>query len=151
MTDIKTKEQRSFNMSRVKVKQTSLENIVQQELNKHYLTYETNVTDLPGKPDIVFRNEKVVIFIDGDFWHGYRFPQWKNTQSPFWQKKINDTRLRDKRNFQKLRRLGWIVVRLWQHQIKRDCKSNVNNILLKLSTLNSRDIITMRECPLREK
>ena len=84
-------------MSRVKGKDTSLERIVRTELHKRGFRYRKNVSGLPGKPDLVFVKQKVVVFIDGDFWHGYRFPQWKNKLSPFWREKIGKTRERDKR------------------------------------------------------
>jgi DNA mismatch endonuclease, patch repair protein len=136
MADVKTKEQRSFNMSRVRAKETNLEIKIQVELHKIGLIFETNVSDLPGKPDIIFRKEQVAIFIDGDFWHGYRFPQWKNTQSPFWQKKINDTRKRDQRNFRKLRRMGWKVIRIWQHQIKIDLGYGIKKITSAITNIS---------------
>ena len=67
--------------------------------------------NLPGKPDIVFTKRKIAIFIDGDFWHGYRFPTWKDSLSDFWQKKIEQNRIRDRKNFNKLRKRGWKVIR----------------------------------------
>ena len=132
MVDTLTPKQRSFCMSRVKGKDTSLEKIVRTELHRRGYRYKKNVSGLPGKPDIVFVKQKVVVFIDGDFWHGYRFPQWKNKLSPFWREKIGKTRERDKRNFASLRRKGWKVIRIWGHQIKNDldeCISIIENEL----------------------
>jgi len=107
-------------MSRVRSKDTDLERIIRSELHKLGYRFRKHVKDLPGKPDIVFPKQKVAVFIDGDFWHGYRFPAWKHKVPEFWQKKIGDTRQRDKRNFAKLRRMGWVVMRLWQHEIKNE-------------------------------
>ncbi len=59
------------------------------------------------------------MFVDGDFWHGYRFPAWKAQLSVFWQIKIESNRRRDRRNFRKLRMNGWKVLRIWQHQIRQ--------------------------------
>ncbi|MBN2378170.1 MAG: DUF559 domain-containing protein [Sedimentisphaerales bacterium] len=63
---------------------------------------------------------RVVVFLDGDFWHGYRFGQWEDRVSAFWRKKIGETRKRDQRNFAKLRRMGWRVIRIWGHSIEKD-------------------------------
>src|SRR5262249_6480031 len=79
-------------------------------------------------PDIVFTTERVAIFLDGDFWHGYRFPQWERTLSPFWRRKIAANRERDRRNFRRLRRLGWRVIRIWQHASRADLDGVVARI-----------------------
>lgn len=120
IVDTLTPSQRSYCMSRVKGKDTSLEKIVRTKLHKRGFRYRKNVSGLPGKPDLVFVNQRVVVFIDGDFWHGYRFPQWKNKLTPFWREKIGKTRERDKKNFAKLRRKGWKVIRIWGHQINKN-------------------------------
>ena len=120
MADNLTKKQRSYCMSRVRVHDTNLELEIQTELRKRGLRFRRNVSTLPGKPDIVFPVQKLAVFVDGDFWHGYRFPRWQRTQSKFWQVKIEKNRNRDRRNFAKLRRMGWRVLRIWQHQVKRD-------------------------------
>jgi DNA mismatch endonuclease (patch repair protein) len=91
------------------------------------------VKSLPGSPDIVFAREKVAIFIDGDFWHGWRLPAWEHKLSPFWREKLRANRKRDRRNFQKLRALGWRVIRIWQHQIKRDPEACIRSIMVTLS------------------
>lgn len=120
--------QRSYCMSRVKSKDTNLERNVCSELYKRGMRFRKNLNMLPGKPDIVFIKEKIAIFLDGDFWHGYRFPQWENSLKIFWRKKISETRRRDKKNFQKLRRKGWIVIRIWEHEIKSDFDMVINKI-----------------------
>ena len=82
--------------------------------------------------DIVFRNAKVAVFVDGDFWHGWRLPAWEHKLTSFWLDKLHANRDRDRRNFRKLRSLGWRVVRVWQHQLKRDfnhCLSLVEDAL----------------------
>lgn len=115
-------------MSRVKGRDTSIERIVRSQLHRRGLRFRKHVTNLPGRPDIVFPSAKVVVFIDGDFWHGYRFPRWSNSLSPFWQTKIAETRRRDKRNFTRLRRAGWTIIRTWQHEIKSDLRGVVERI-----------------------
>jgi DNA mismatch endonuclease (patch repair protein) len=75
---------------------------------------------LPGKPDFVFPRARLIVFIDGDFWHGWRFPQWRDKLQPYWREKIERNRRRDRRNMQALRRCGWKVLRVWEHQLQRD-------------------------------
>lgn len=123
-----TKKQRSYCMSRCKGKDTSLEKLVRSALHKRGLRFRKHNTKLPGKPDIIFPREKLVVFLDGDFWHGYRFPQWEKTLAKFWRNKIGETRKRDQRNFAKLRRMGWRVIRIWEHSIKNDLDKVVTKI-----------------------
>ena len=123
-----TKSQRSYCMSQVKNTGTDIEQAVWSSLKKRRLPFETNSKHLPGKPDVVFPRAMVAVFIDGDFWHGYRFPNWRDQVSEFWQTKIEINRRRDQRNFRKLRRLGWRVVRVWQHQVEQDLESCVDRI-----------------------
>ena len=123
-----TKNQRSYCMSRCKGKDTNLEKMVRSALHKKGLRFTKHSTKLPGKPDIIFSKPKVVVFLDGDFWHGYRFPQWEDKIPPFWQKKIGETRKRDQRNFAKLRRMGWRVIRIWQHNVEKDLDAVIEQI-----------------------
>ena len=93
--DTLTAKQRSYCMSRVKGKDTGLERVVRSELHKRGLRFRKHVKGLPGKPDIVFVSARVVVFLDGDFWHGYRFPQWAGKIPKFWQEKIGKTLVRE--------------------------------------------------------
>jgi len=129
MPDNLTPEQRSYCMSRIKGKDTGLEMRVRSELHRRGFRFRKHVRELPGKPDIVFPKAKVVVFIDGDFWHGFRFPAWEEKLSDFWKAKIRKNRERDRRNFRKLRAMGWMVIRLWQHQLKRDFDGCVAKIM----------------------
>lgn len=129
MADNLTKEQRSYCMARVRVRGTALELAMRSELLKRGLKFRRNVRTLPGKPDVVFPIVKVAVFLDGDFWHGYRFPIWRRAVAKFWREKIAKNRDRDRRNFAKLRRMGWRVLRIWQHQIRRDLSSCADRIV----------------------
>lgn len=120
MPDNLTPAQRSYCMSRIRGRDTGLERIVRLRLRRLGLRFQTNYSALPGRPDIVFVRRRVAVFVDGDFWHGYRFPLWSHQLSPFWQMKIAANRRRDERVFRRLRRAGWIVIRVWQHSIKSD-------------------------------
>ena len=86
-------------------------------LHRSGLRFRIHVAKLCGKPDIVFGPAKVAVFIDGDFWHGWQFPRWQHKLTPYWRKKIYGNRERDKRNFRRLRRNGWRVIRIWEHEI----------------------------------
>lgn len=127
--DIMSQEKRSEVMSRIKGKNTSPERIIFAELEQRGISFAKHAKDLPGRPDVVFRREKLAVFLDGDFWHGWRFPLWQHKLSEKWQEKIGATRERDQRNFRKLRRLGWKVVRIWEHQIERSPDACVERIL----------------------
>ena len=94
--------------------------------------FRKNVRSLPGKPDIVFPTAKLAVFIDGDFWHGYRFPLWQHKLRPFWKLKIAKNRSRDQQNIRRLRANDWRVIRIWQHQIRADLDSCLRRILVSL-------------------
>ncbi|NKB67711.1 MAG: DNA mismatch endonuclease Vsr [Candidatus Latescibacteria bacterium] len=120
MPDRMTKAQRSYCMSQVKGKDTSLERRVRAALHRRGWRFRKHIQSLPGRPDVVFPARKVAVFLDGDFWHGYRFPLWSQRLPPFWQAKIARNRQRDRRNFRRLRAMGWKVVRIWEHEVQRD-------------------------------
>jgi len=128
MGDNLTQRQRSYCMSRVRNRDTDIERAVRSELHKRGYRFRKHIRALPGTPDIVFVKRRVAVFVDGDFWHGYRFPQWRENVSDFWQAKIEKNRRRDRRNFAKLRRKGWRVVRLWKHDIGRDLERCIDRI-----------------------
>ncbi len=119
MADHMTPEQRSHAMKRVKLKNGSLEVIVQNELRTLGMPFMCHDKSLPGCPDIVFPNRRVAVFVDGDFWHGWRLPAWEHRLSKFWRDKLYANRARDQRNFRRLRANGWTVIRVWQHELTR--------------------------------
>lgn len=132
MPDHMTREQRSRAMKAVRLKDGPLELLIQQKLRKMGLHFLRNCKRLPGSPDIVFRDKRVAIFIDGDFWHGWRLPAWERKLSEFWRSKLRSNRKRDQRNFRRLRAANWTVIRLWEHQIKTDSGRCVHRILRAL-------------------
>ena len=115
-------------MQAVKGKDTSLERTMALLLQRKGRRPQRNVAYLPGKPDLAFGKFKVAVFVDGDFWHGWRFSQWRHKLGDYWKAKIERNRTRDRRTFQKLRRMGWSVVRVWEHQLKRDPDGCVNRV-----------------------
>src|SRR6267378_2878657 len=110
MADSLSPEQRSYCMSRIRGFDSSPEIAVRRELSRQGVRYRKNVLSLPGRPDVVFPSQKLIVFIDGDFWHGFRYPRWKHRLSLPWRQKIERNRARDLRNFAYLRRQGWRVV-----------------------------------------
>lgn len=133
MTDRLTPEQRSRAMKRVKLKDGSLEKLVQREFRAAGLRFRRHDRALPGCPDIVFSKERVAVFVDGDFWHGWRLPAWEHKLSRFWRDKIRANRARDQRNFRRLRAAGWAVVRIWQHEILKQPTYFVRRVISMLA------------------
>lgn len=121
MPDVLTKEQRSYNMSRIRSKDTGAELRLRSMLRERGLRNYRIYYDLPGKPDIVFTKMKLVIFVDGCFWHkcpiDFVMPA---TRTEFWMKKIESNIRRDKETDEMLRKEGWSVLRFWEHQIRKE-------------------------------
>lgn len=121
MADLHTKEQRSYNMSHIKGKDTMLEVKFRKKLfSKGLRGYRLNYK-LIGKPDLAFPKKKIVVFIDGCFWH--KCPKcFKSPESnkDFWTKKIDGNLERDKKVNHILKENGWTVIRIWQHEIFED-------------------------------
>ncbi len=125
---------RSKLMSRIKSKNTLFEkNFVKALKNATPIKFSTNVAEIKGKPDIVFRKQRVCVFLDSDFWHGWQFPRVKHLlKNEFWRNKIESNRLRDGATTQYLRRHGWFVLRIWEHSIKQDSQREVKKVLKHL-------------------
>ena len=122
MTDVLTPEQRRRCMAAIKGRDTKPEMVVRRIVHGMGYRYRLHAADLPGKPDLVFRSRKKVIFVHGCFWHRHNCNLGKPvpaTRPEFWQKKLNANRDRDRRNRQKLRQLGWAVLLVWECQTRR--------------------------------
>jgi len=132
MRDHLSSEQRSRAMKVVKLKNGPLERFVQRELRRHGVKFACHVRSLPGSPDIVLNRERVAVFVDGDFWHGWRLPCWERQLSKFWRDKLQANRRRDQRNFRRLRLQGWKVIRIWQHQLAHDKAACIRRIILAM-------------------
>lgn len=128
MADNLTREQRSRTMSRIRSTGTNPELIVMRMSHARGLRFRKHDSRLPGRPDLVFMAPMVAVFVEGDFWHGWRFPLWKHKLAPYWQNKIETNRRRDLRNFRKLRKTGWLVLRIWEHEVERDAGRCVDRI-----------------------
>ena len=127
------KSTRSRIMSAIKSKNTSPELKIFQELRKRKIRFLRHYAKLLGSPDIAIPKQKKVLFIDGDFWHGFRYPLWeRRLKNEFWHKKIERNRKRDKICHRRLRYMGWQVMRVWEHQINNDFEKTINKISLFL-------------------
>jgi len=132
--DKQSTQSRSSQMSRIRSKNTKFEEEFIRKLSILYGgRFITHVGVIKGKPDIVFEKEKVCIFLDSDFWHGWQFPRWKHLmKNDFWKSKIESNRNRDRKVTRKLRRLGWEVVRIWEHKINTNPEEALNKIKTKI-------------------
>lgn len=127
--DIMSPETRSAVMSRIKGKGTKPELEIETRLAAAGMAFETHARDLPGRPDIVVRDARVAVFVDGDFWHGRAFANWRLKLSEKWEAKIAANIARDRRNRKALRADGWKVVRVWERQVKSDAARCVRRII----------------------
>jgi len=129
-----TTPERSKLMRKIKSKNTKAEVILRKSLWTLGIRYRLNVTKLPGKPDIVIGKKKIIIFIDGEFWHGYKWEEKKlkiKANKEYWIPKIERTIRRDTLNTQKLTEMGYFVLRFWEHEIKKnlqECLSKIINV-----------------------
>lgn len=121
MADNHTKEIRSMNMSHIKSTNTKPEEKVRKYLFSKGLRYRKNVRTMPGKPDIVLKKYKTVVFVNGCFWHKHNCGRFvmpaSNTE--YWEKKINGNVERDKTNTALLEEQGWRVIVIWECQLKK--------------------------------
>src|SRR5918999_2389251 len=127
---------RSALMSKIRSKNTKFEDDFISLLNdKLPNKFVTHLRALKGTPDIVFANEKVCVFLDSDFWHDWQYPRWKHLlKDDFWREKITNNRRRDIRNSRFLKRTGWNVIWIWEHQIKRSPEKAIQRILTSLGS-----------------
>jgi DNA mismatch endonuclease (patch repair protein) len=128
--------ERSLLMSKIKSKNTKCEVLMRKALWAMGIRYRKNNQALPGKPDITILKYKIIIFIDGEFWHGYNWPQKKctiKTNRDFWIPKIERTMQRDAANNIKLQELGYRVFRFWEKQVTKDTVKCISEIMQYIS------------------
>ncbi len=121
MSDVHTIEVRSYNMSRIKSKNTKPELLLRKYLFKLGYRYRIHNVNLAGKPDLVFKKFKTVIFVNGCFWHGHencRFFILPKTRAEWWTAKINKTKDNDLKNKQILLENGWKVITVFECELK---------------------------------
>ena len=113
---------RSENMARIKGKDTTIELILRKELWARGLRYRLHDKKVFGKPDIVFKGRKVAVFCDSEFWHGKKFLEGEvpKSNTEFWVKKLTRNIERDQEVNEKLKAEGWIVLRYWEKDIRKN-------------------------------
>jgi DNA mismatch endonuclease, patch repair protein len=122
---------RSGLMSKIRSTNTKFEaDFVKLLRQQSDFSFSTHRLDLFGKPDIVFSEQKICVFLDSDFWHGWQYSRWKHLlKNDFWREKIAKNRRRDLLVTCRLRRAGWKVIRIWEHSIKKDQVTQIKRIL----------------------
>lgn len=123
MVDVHSKETRSYNMSRIKGKDTKPEILVRKFLFSQGFRYRLYSKSLPGKPDVVLSKYKTVIFINGCFWHGHDgcpFFVVPKTRTEFWLNKINTNMQNDNKISGLLEDMGWQVITIWECELKKE-------------------------------
>ena len=122
------------NLSYIGSKNTRPELAIRKELYSRGFRYNIHLKDLPGKPDIVLKKYKVVILINGCFWHAHKCNLFKipKTNTDFWLKKFDGNRKRDSKNIKLLRNMGWRVCVVWECFLKKDAYKSTSKIVDKI-------------------
>lgn len=135
MTDVHSKEVRSFNMSRIRGTNTKPEMALRKFLFSNGFRYRLHVKTLPGKPDVVLPRYKAVIFVHGCFWHGHegcKYFKIPSTRREWWIDKINRTKMLDEQNKAKLISMGWQIIEIWECELKNKTGNVLNELIHKL-------------------
>lgn len=139
MADVHSKETRSFNMSRIKGKDTKPELIVRKHLFAEGFRFRLHNKSLPGKPDITLKKFKTVVFINGCFWHGHsgcRYFKIPKTRTEWWTEKINKNIDNDLIAENKLKSMGWNVLTIWECDLKNKKEDTLNYLIQFLRASN---------------
>lgn len=134
MADVHCTATRSYNMSRIKGKNTKPEMLVRRFLHAHGFRYRLHDKKLPGKPDIVLPRYKTIIFVHGCFWHGHadcKYYVVPKTNTEWWLNKINGNIANDEKAMAALINTGWKIITIWACQLKPAQAKNTLNELLK--------------------
>jgi DNA mismatch endonuclease (patch repair protein) len=130
--DTLTKERRSWNMARIRARDTRPELLVRSYLHKQGFRFRVHVKDLPGTPDIVLPKYKTLIFIQGCFWHGhegckeFRLPK---TRTEWWAEKITRNKKKEAENSVKLDELGWNSLVIWTCELRKPRREETLRLL----------------------
>jgi len=140
MVDSISSEHRSWNMSRIKNKDTKIEVMVRQYLFHHGFRFRKNDKRYPGKPDVVLPKYKTVIFVHGCFWHrheGCKLATTPKTRTEFWLEKFEKNVANDKKHYEELQKMGWKVIIVWECELEKDFESTMKQIVNQISQNNS--------------
>jgi len=135
MVDTLTKKKRSWNMSRIKGKNTKPELLLRSLLHRQKFRFRLHDRRLPGKPDIVLSRYRTAIFVNGCFWHRHencKYAYTPKSRRKFWLKKFDETVQRDQRKHKTLTDTGWKVIVVWECELKRKSDEIAAGISLRL-------------------
>ena len=131
LADVFSPEKRSWVMSRIRSKNTSIDIMMREVLSENgyrFIMYPK----MYGNPDFANKKKRIAIFCDGDFWHGYNYGK-KRLAKKYWRDKIEGNMKRDKKIRRKLRHDGWSVLQFWEHDIKRNSGKCIDKIARALN------------------
>lgn len=136
MADVHEPKIRSYNMSRIRGKDTKPEMVVRRFLHSNGFRYGLHNKNLPGTPDIVLRKYKTVIFVHGCFWHGHNGCKYfvvPKTRTEWWKEKIQNTICRDETAISQLQESGWNVIMIWECELRGSKReSTLGNLSVKI-------------------
>ncbi len=134
MGDVHSKEVRSYNMSRIRSKNTFPEILLRKFLHSKGFRFRLHNERLPGKPDIVLPKHNTVILVHGCFWHHHKnckYAKFPKNNSGYWTPKILNNITRDNENLKALKKAGWKVITIWSCKLKQTSKNRTLTSLLK--------------------
>ena len=144
MADVLTPEQRRFNMSRIRDRDTKPELLLRHGLHALGLRFRIHRTDLPGCPDLVFVRFHAVVFVNGCFWHGHDCSMFRMpaTREAFWRTKIERNRIRDESAKAKLVEHQWRVLTVWECALRGRGRKPLEKVLARIVRwLNEEDVV----------
>jgi len=131
MVDIFTKEKRSWVMSRIRGTNTKIDLQMNEILKGLGFSYQM-YPKMFSNPDFILEEQKIVIFCDGDFWHGYNYHKKKKPSKKYWKEKIEGNMRRDRMYTRKLRKERWSVLRFWEHDIEKRTGICIDKLITKI-------------------
>lgn len=141
-------------MGRIRGKDTKIEIVTRKALWRKGFRYRKNSTQFFGKPDIVFKKYKTVIFLDSCFWHGCKIHgTWPKTRKLFWQNKLGKNKQRDQEVNRYYKKINWNVLRVWEHSIEKNFDKTLNKMVdflhHKKTETNIIELLDPRKCAKR--
>ena len=137
MPDRITKEQRSYNMSKIKGKDTNIEVKVRKYLYHHGYRYRKNVKGLPGTPDILLTKQRIAIFVNGCFWHHHyncKLAVYPKSRIDYWKTKINKNVDNDIKNYNLLKQLDYKVIVIWECELNEVFESRLQQLIEEIES-----------------
>lgn len=139
MSDSISPEHRSWNMSRIRGKDTKIEVMVRKYLFSRGYRFRKNDKRYPGKPDVVLPKYHTVIFVNGCFWHhheGCKNATIPKTRTEFWNEKLGKNVANDKKHVRLLEEAGWNVITIWECELEKDFEGRMSKVIDDLNALS---------------